>query len=492
MIPVTDHNHQLLPLHFSVDPGPNWQWNKDENDNSANPNSNKFSLSVAQKLVILKRYLNLVIVPIPGMKSHISVESTKSENGLQDLHRQISSSSSESEKNDGKSGKDRKLKKKASFGQKLKFFSGLEKTGGKKGKAEIHAASAGSIRKDGTPQITTADLEELSSVVGAKMTERRHQLHDEMIQNYLQRAKVRFDEEQKLLRLLENESSLHSQQQQSPTRSHQRQRISDAGVPRISPVLNQPSSQIGNPLRNHNDLPVESHHNPRREGIPNRYPAQSGNKAISQPNRGHPVSQQMNYNKVPQSIVYVDRRTDQRHVVNNAGSQPQTRHHKGYSPPNQFPAGMRPMPHDFPPGMRPAPQSNRTSPDGRMSVPDSRMLGPSRSNPGNRSPQSPRGRPVSQPPMSSQSQPPPQYNNYDMKKVQKALPKSEKPDHRSQGADGADGGSRAGTKPCRSPDCDFYGTQATDYFCSKCYQTKAKSNQPQTKQKKKGGAFWKK
>lgn len=33
VIPLTDSEHKLLPLHFAVDPGKSWEWGKDDNDN---------------------------------------------------------------------------------------------------------------------------------------------------------------------------------------------------------------------------------------------------------------------------------------------------------------------------------------------------------------------------------------------------------------------------------------------------------------------------
>lgn len=33
VIPLTDSEHKLLPVHFAVDPGKEWQWGKDDSDN---------------------------------------------------------------------------------------------------------------------------------------------------------------------------------------------------------------------------------------------------------------------------------------------------------------------------------------------------------------------------------------------------------------------------------------------------------------------------
>ena len=415
------------------------------------------------------------------------------------MQRQISSSSNESEKGgDSKNGKDKKMKKKSSFGSKLKFFSGLEKGNGhhhKKGKADTGASVVAVSHVDkSTPQVTTIDIEDTSLIVAAKMTEKRHQLHDEMIRNYLERAKVRFDEEQKLLRLLENEASSHHHLQQHLPRSQHP----------LPPRMNaNHTSQIGNPLQlsqpppaHHSELPLDSYdvpHQQRRGGNPNRYPAHappysgvshsagSGNPPVSPTSRGQPQQptrhqqQPVRGEPVPESFVFVNRLPNNPKHNGSSGDrhyQQQTRQPRspgGYSPTNHFPHGMRPAPQS----------SNMTATDGRMSAPREDQY---------------RARPVSEPPQRNpKSQP---HNSYDVSKMQKALPRSEvnSTEARSSGdpsrSKGDVGRGAPGTKPCRSSGCAFYGTETTDYFCSKCYQTKAHQKAPAKGKRK--GAFWKK
>ena len=33
VIPLTDSEHKMLPVHFAVDPGKAWEWGKDDMDN---------------------------------------------------------------------------------------------------------------------------------------------------------------------------------------------------------------------------------------------------------------------------------------------------------------------------------------------------------------------------------------------------------------------------------------------------------------------------
>lgn len=62
VIPVTDSDHELLPIQFSVDPGEQFVWGKDEN----NPELvSKLVLSNRDKLGLLHGYLDIVNVSIP-------------------------------------------------------------------------------------------------------------------------------------------------------------------------------------------------------------------------------------------------------------------------------------------------------------------------------------------------------------------------------------------------------------------------------------------
>lgn len=60
VIPLTDSEHKLLPLHFAVDPGKDWEWGKDDTDN-----------------VMLARYVcppsNLLLCPRPHTPTHTEV-----------------------------------------------------------------------------------------------------------------------------------------------------------------------------------------------------------------------------------------------------------------------------------------------------------------------------------------------------------------------------------------------------------------------------------
>ncbi|KAM9091889.1 LOW QUALITY PROTEIN: OTU domain-containing protein 7A [Megaptera novaeangliae] len=59
VIPLKDSEHKLLPLHFAVDPGKDWEWGKDDNDNF-------LILSLEAKLNLLHSYMNVTWIRIPS------------------------------------------------------------------------------------------------------------------------------------------------------------------------------------------------------------------------------------------------------------------------------------------------------------------------------------------------------------------------------------------------------------------------------------------
>ncbi|MBN3273094.1 OTU7A protein, partial [Polyodon spathula] len=63
VIPLTDSEHKLLPLHFAVDPGKDWEWGKDDNDNTKLAN---LILSLEAKLNLLHNYMNVTWIRIPS------------------------------------------------------------------------------------------------------------------------------------------------------------------------------------------------------------------------------------------------------------------------------------------------------------------------------------------------------------------------------------------------------------------------------------------
>ncbi|NWH73195.1 OTU7B protein, partial [Piaya cayana] len=62
VIPLTDSEHKLLPVHFAVDPGKEWQWGKDDGDNVKLAS---VTLSLEAKLHLLHSYMNVKWITLP-------------------------------------------------------------------------------------------------------------------------------------------------------------------------------------------------------------------------------------------------------------------------------------------------------------------------------------------------------------------------------------------------------------------------------------------
>ncbi|KAF7692048.1 hypothetical protein HF521_011015 [Silurus meridionalis] len=62
VIPLTDSDYKMLPVHFAVDPGKDWEWGKDDVDNVMLAS---VTLSLEAKLHLLHTYMNITWLPLP-------------------------------------------------------------------------------------------------------------------------------------------------------------------------------------------------------------------------------------------------------------------------------------------------------------------------------------------------------------------------------------------------------------------------------------------
>ncbi|KAK2518146.1 Otud7b [Columba guinea] len=62
VIPLTDSEHKLLPVHFAVDPGRDWHWGRDDGDNVRLAS---VTLSLEAKLHLLHSYMNVKWITLP-------------------------------------------------------------------------------------------------------------------------------------------------------------------------------------------------------------------------------------------------------------------------------------------------------------------------------------------------------------------------------------------------------------------------------------------
>ncbi|XP_061462018.1 OTU domain-containing protein 7B isoform X2 [Rhineura floridana] len=62
VIPLTDSEHKLLPVHFAVDPGKDWEWGRDDSDNVRLAS---VTVSLEAKLHLLHSYMNVKWITLP-------------------------------------------------------------------------------------------------------------------------------------------------------------------------------------------------------------------------------------------------------------------------------------------------------------------------------------------------------------------------------------------------------------------------------------------
>uniref|UniRef100_A0A8C2JKD1 ubiquitinyl hydrolase 1 n=1 Tax=Cyprinus carpio TaxID=7962 RepID=A0A8C2JKD1_CYPCA len=173
VIPLTDLDHKMLPLHFAVDPGEDWEWGKDDNDNVMLAS---VTLSLEAKLHLLHSYMTVTWLPLP-----CEVQVSKTSGGSSSSSSSSSNSSAgttgtigkEKGKKDKEKDKDKKradsvANKLGSFGKSLgsklkKNVGGLmtgKNTSGSGSKQEGQEKKKGSLRgrkgsKDSSPSIQT-------------------------------------------------------------------------------------------------------------------------------------------------------------------------------------------------------------------------------------------------------------------------------------------------------------------------------------------------
>uniref|UniRef100_A0A9R1SFZ5 ubiquitinyl hydrolase 1 n=2 Tax=Cyprinus carpio TaxID=7962 RepID=A0A9R1SFZ5_CYPCA len=178
VIPLTDSDHKMLPLHFAVDPGEDWEWGKDDNDNVMLAS---VTLSLEAKLHLLHSYMTVTWLPLPCEQAPLAQPESPTTSAGEDARTppdsgesdKDSSSNSSAGTTDKEKDKDKKradsvANKLGSFGKSLgsklkKNVGGLmtgKNTSGSGSKQEGQEKKKGSLRgrkgsKDSSPSIQT-------------------------------------------------------------------------------------------------------------------------------------------------------------------------------------------------------------------------------------------------------------------------------------------------------------------------------------------------
>jgi len=211
VIPVTDSNHQILPIQFSVDPGFQIDWGQDEK----NPIIlSKLELQDSDKLGLIKEFLDIVQVPLPAcfldnfpdfdLTSPDSLESVS----LKDL--EVASQTSQDCPSSGSS----KSKTAKQIQSVAKQFGSIGKTVSKKIKKNFgnitRLARTGSFKGDRSKPVSQTTRLQNCRIVGGQQdhilasmihTDKCLPYLQEMITNYLHEAKIRFDKDKQMKNL---------------------------------------------------------------------------------------------------------------------------------------------------------------------------------------------------------------------------------------------------------------------------------------------------
>lgn len=162
-IPVVNHDYQLLPIHFSVDPGESFDWSTLDKETEL---PSKLLLSAEQNLELLGKYLDIV---------HIKIM-----NSAKTAHSQGKVDAQQPQKGSKTNEKKKEVVKEGDKGINSWISCQFNKVGNLAGKIK------GSW--DG------------NTLCAAKLkTDQKPEYYNEMIKNYIESAKKRFEERKKIL-----------------------------------------------------------------------------------------------------------------------------------------------------------------------------------------------------------------------------------------------------------------------------------------------------
>uniref|UniRef100_A0AAY4DUS2 ubiquitinyl hydrolase 1 n=1 Tax=Denticeps clupeoides TaxID=299321 RepID=A0AAY4DUS2_9TELE len=244
VIPLTDSDHKILPLHFAVDPGKDWEWGKDDSDNVMLAS---VTLSLEAKLQLLHTYMTVTWLPLPyssGEKSKKDKEKDKDKKRADSVANKLGSFGkslgSKLKKNvgglmtgknagagSGASGKGDTLeKKKGSLRGRKGSKDGSSTQTGSEDSSKGSPSSSSDRQNcsgssgDGDPYKYSTDVKVSLGILRAAMqgerkfifaaqltTSNRQPFQEEMIQRYLSDAEERFRAEQEQRREAQRKGS---------------------------------------------------------------------------------------------------------------------------------------------------------------------------------------------------------------------------------------------------------------------------------------------
>uniref|UniRef100_A0A0K0DEE3 ubiquitinyl hydrolase 1 n=1 Tax=Angiostrongylus cantonensis TaxID=6313 RepID=A0A0K0DEE3_ANGCA len=179
IIPITDVNRNLLPVHFVIDPGPDFSWWSDEEDASM---AARLTMTDGDKLVLLSEYMDLVKMDV----RRGSVKRTRPIRSPQvttSLEKSMTLASSETTVvvpgSSGVAGCSQE--KKRIFNEITQQF------------LRTFRLSNGKNKENGVDaRMCAMDLSRTSCVIASRLVSSSHEYMEEMVQEYMRSARERF------------------------------------------------------------------------------------------------------------------------------------------------------------------------------------------------------------------------------------------------------------------------------------------------------------
>ncbi|EPB69324.1 OTU-like cysteine protease [Ancylostoma ceylanicum] len=169
IIPITDFNRNLLPVHFAIDPGPDFSWWSDDDDASM---AARLAMTDGDKLALLSEYMDLVKMDVRrgSVKKTRPIRTTQTTTAM-DKSMTLASS--------GVAGGTQE-KKRIINEITQQFLRTFRLSNGKNKENGIDARTC------------AADLSRTSCLIASRLVSSSHEYMEEMVREYMRSARERF------------------------------------------------------------------------------------------------------------------------------------------------------------------------------------------------------------------------------------------------------------------------------------------------------------
>lgn len=209
VIPLTDSEHKLLPIQFSTDPGEQYVWGRDEH---------KLTVTMKDSLRLLHDYMDVIHVAIPcednaEFLSEMEADALNDEDDVDKKYEMIDVDAADEAalnpankskaakqlqsvaKQFGSIGKSMSKKLKKNFGSIAKMTRNNSQ---KKASGAENYAPSGTVRQTTKLNSNIVSRSQDYILCAELHTEKRHEYQEEMVRNYLQSARKRFERDKEL------------------------------------------------------------------------------------------------------------------------------------------------------------------------------------------------------------------------------------------------------------------------------------------------------